>query len=91
MGMGTFFPKRKHSTYTQLQSWEITVARAAPTTPISSTNMNTGSSTMFTTAPSMTEIMPFLAKPWQMMNWFMPKDSRLKTVPARYTVKYCSA
>ena len=91
MEMGTFLLKRKRNTYTQLQSWEITVAAAAPTTPISSTNMNTGSSTMFTTAPSMTEIMPFLAKPWQMMNWFMPRDSRLKTVPVRYTVKYSSA
>ena len=49
------------------------MAAAAPTTPISSTNMNTGSSTIFTTAPSMTEIMPFLAKPWQMMNCFIPK------------------
>ena len=69
----------------QLASWLSTVATAAPATPMSSTKMNTGSSTMFSTAPSITESMPFLAKPWQMMNWFMPVESRANTVPVRYT------
>ena len=61
--MGTDLPSRNRSTYRQLASWERTVATAAPATPMSKRKMNTGSSTMFMAAPSMTESMPFLAKP----------------------------
>ena len=67
----------------QLASWESTVATAAPATPMSKTKMKSGSSTMLSAAPSTTENMPFLAKPWLMMNWFMPRESRLKAVPQR--------
>ena len=35
--MGGFLPSRKASTKAQLPTWEITVATAAPVTPISST------------------------------------------------------
>ena len=59
--MGTDLLNRNRSTYRQLPSWDSTVATAAPATPMSRRKMNTGSSTMFSAAPSMTEIMPFLA------------------------------
>jgi len=60
-----------------------TVAMAAPRTPRSSRKIKTGSRMMLRTAPSITDCIPFLAKPWQMMNWFMPVDSRANTVPVR--------
>ena len=83
MRIGTFRPKRKQSTYTQLASWESTVASAAPSTSMCSAKMKMGSSTKFSTAPSTTENIPLRAKPWQMMNWFIPRESRLNTVPQR--------
>ena len=83
MRTGTLRPKSTPRTYTQLASWESTVATAAPATPMSKAKMKSGSSTMLSTAPSTTENMPFFAKPWLIMNWFMPRERRLNTVPQR--------
>ena len=76
-------PNRNRRTNRQLASWLSTVAMAAPRTPRSSRKIKTGSRMMLRTAPSITDCIPFLAKPWQMMNWFMPVDSRANTVPVR--------
>ena len=54
---------RKRSTQTALNACEITVAVAAPTTPISRTKMKTGSRIMLTIAPINTEIIAVLAYP----------------------------
>ena len=81
MGTCTRLPKRKRITKAALAAWEITVAMAAPRTPMPRAKMNTGSSTMFSAAPSITEAMPILAKPWQMMNWFKPLAAKAKKVP----------
>ena len=42
---------------------------------------------MLATAPMITESMPVLAKPWQMMNWHMPVESSAKAVPQRYQLR----
>lgn len=46
--------------------------------------MNTGSSTMFVTAPMSTVYMPMLAKPCAVMKAFMPSVSCTNTVPSAY-------
>ena len=38
---------------------------------------------MLTTAPSTTDFMATFAKPWQMINWFIPIESRANMVPSR--------
>ena len=75
-------PVRKHSTHTAEQAWEITVARAAPRTPMPSRKMKMGSSTMFTTAPRATVSMPMPLNPWELMKGFMPRPIMTKTVPS---------
>ena len=77
------FPVRNLSTHTAEQPCAITVASAAPWTPISSTKMNTGSRTIFTTAPSPTVIMPISAKPCALIKGFMPRLTITKRVPQR--------
>ena len=59
------------------------MATAAPATPMCKAKMNTGSRTIFKTAPMITEYMPVFAKPWEMMNWFIPVAIRAKKVPVR--------
>ena len=75
------FPKRKESTQIQESAWEITVARAAPRTPMWKPKMNTGSRMMLATAPMRTESIPVFAKPWAVMKLFMPSVSCTKIVP----------
>lgn len=58
-----FRPVRNFSTHTAEQPWAITVASAAPRTPMSRAKMKTGSSTMLTTAPRPTVIIPVRPKP----------------------------
>lgn len=58
---GTYRPSRNRSTNAQLAACERTDANAAPRTPISSPKINSGSSRMLATAPSITESMPILA------------------------------
>ena len=74
-------PVRNFSTHTAEQAWEITVASAAPCTPISSRKMKMGSSTMLTTAPTATVIMPIRLKPWALMKGFIPRLIMTKRVP----------
>ena len=49
-----FFVRKNHTTHTQEHSWDSTVARLEPATPISIVKIKRGSSTMFSTAPSST-------------------------------------
>ena len=62
-------------------SWEITVASAAPLTPMSSAKMKIGSSTMFRTAPISTVSMPLFANPCALMKPFMPREIITNTLP----------
>ena len=52
-----------------------------------SAKMNTGSSAMFSAAPSTTSRIACAAKPCAMIIWLSPAASSAKTVPVRYTVK----
>ena len=52
------FPVRKRSTHAAERNCEMTVASAAPCTPMFRTKINTGSRAMLTTAPSSTVIIP---------------------------------
>ena len=81
MRIGIVFPNRICSTYRQLAIWESTVAIAAPRTPRCRTKINTGSSSRFRMAPSRTDFIPSLAKPWQITNWFRPVDKSANTEP----------
>ena len=83
MGTGARFPSRKATTKAALAAWLITVAMAAPRTPMSKVKMNRGSRTMFRAAPSITEAMPTLAKPWQITSWLRPVAARANRVPLR--------
>ena len=59
----TFLPNKKHVTKQAEQNCEITVATAAPHTPNPSTNINTGSRTILTAAPSIVENIPIFGNP----------------------------
>ena len=80
-------PRRKITAPAALAIWESTVASAAPRTPMFSAKMNTGSSAMFSAAPSTTSRIACAAKPCAIIIWFSPAASSAKTVPVRYTVK----
>ena len=86
-----FSPLRKSSTHKQDMHWEMTVASAAPRTPISRPNMNTGSRIILDTAPISTVYMPVLEKPWAVMNAFMPRVSCTNIVPRAYMSMYPAA
>ena len=53
--------------------------------------MNTGSRAMFSAAPMTTVNMLVLAKPWEVMNMFMPREIWTNTVPHTYTPMYSMA
>ena len=72
------------TTQTHETHCEITVASAAPLTPILSPKINIGSSTIFDTAPIITVTMPIFAKPCAVINAFMPRVSWTNTVPKAY-------
>ena len=74
---------RKLKTHSALTAWDRMVARAAPRTPIPSTKMKMGSSTMFSTAPMSTLSMAVVALPWALMKAFSPSASCTNTVPSR--------
>ena len=78
-----FFPVRKAITHAADSPWEKMVASAAPRTPMPRPKMSTGSSTMFTTAPSSTVIIPVLPKPWALMKGFIPRLIMTNRVPHR--------
>ena len=77
-----FLPRRNATTHTQDMPCEITVASAAPRTPIFSANINSGSSAIFTTAPIRTVSIPAVAKPCAVMKAFSPSVSSTNTVPS---------
>ena len=54
-------------TQTKETNWLMTVARAAPWTPIPKVKMKRGSRTMFRTPPSIVVTIAVLAKPWVVM------------------------
>jgi hypothetical protein len=76
-----FFPKRNERTQMQENAWEITVARAAPRTPMWNPKIKTGSRIILETAPISTESIPVFANPWAVMKLFMPRVSCTKMVP----------
>ena len=76
-------PVRKRSTHRAEHPWAITVARAAPRTPIPIPKIKMGSSTMFTKAPSPTVIIPTPPNPWAVMKGFIPRPIITKIVPRR--------
>ena len=73
---------RNHSTNAQEIICEITVASAAPRTPMERPKMKIGSSTMLHTAPMATVSMPVLAKPCAVMKAFSPIVSCTNSVPS---------
>jgi len=57
------FPVRNRNVHRAEAVWEITVAMAAPRTPIPKAKMKTGSRMRFKTAPIRTVIMPMRPNP----------------------------
>ena len=76
-------PVRNFSTQAAEMAWEMTVARAAPFTPMFSRKMKMGSRTMFTAAPSTTVIIPTEPNPWALTKGFMPRLIITNKVPMR--------
>ena len=76
-------PVRKASTQAAEQTWAITVASAAPRTPMPRTKIKRGSRIRLITAPSSVVIMPVLPKPWALMKGFIPRPIITGMVPAR--------
>ena len=76
-----FLPNKKLKTHIHDKVCEIIVASAAPRTPIFIPNINTGSRTIFATAPIKTDNMPVFANPCAVINAFMPSVSCTNIVP----------
>ena len=74
-------PVKNRITHQVARIWEITVATAAPRTPMFSPKIRRGSSTTFTAAPAAMVIIPVRPKPWQLIKPFMPRLSMAKKVP----------
>ena len=74
---------RNPTVHNALSAWEITVAYAAPLTPIPSAKIKMGSSMILEAAPKSTAIMAVLDCPWEIMNALSPSASSTKIVPAR--------
>ncbi len=74
-------PRRKHSTHTALTAWLITVAMAAPRTPIPRPKIRMGSRMILHTAPTTVVSMLNLAKPCVVMKGFSPITIITKTIP----------
>ena len=60
-------PKMNHSTHAKDANWLMTVASAAPRTPMPRVKMNSGLSAMFSAAPSIVVAIAVLAKPCVVM------------------------
>ena len=78
-----FLPSRNQTIHTALTACEMMVASAAPRTPMFSTKMKMGSSTILLTAPISTLSMAVVAKPWALMKALSPSENITKTVPSR--------
>ena len=77
------FPHRKIITHAAEATWAITVAQAAPFTPILKAKMKIGSRIRLMTAPSTTVIIPIFPKPWALIKGFIPRLIITGIVPAR--------
>ena len=77
------FPSRKRITHAAESSWDSTVARAAPDTPMSSRKMKMGSSTILAAAPMRVVTIPTRPKPWALMKPFIPVPTMARGVPMR--------
>ena len=66
-----------------LQACEITVAKAAPFTPMSSQKIKIGSRMIFRKAPISTEPMAIAGRPWALMKEFSPVEISTKIVPSK--------
>ena len=62
----------------QENAWEITVARAAPRTPMWNPKIKTGSRIMLEIAPINTESIPVFANPWAVMKCIHAKSQLYK-------------
>ena len=60
----------------------MTVAMAAPVTPIWRTKIKSGSRRIFRTAPITTVAIPRPENPWAIKKLFMPPEINAKKVPA---------
>ena len=76
-------PVKNWSTHTADTPWAITVARAAPFTPMSSRKIKMGSSTMLMTAPMTTVNIPVFPNPWALIKGFIPRPIMTNRVPHR--------
>ena len=76
-----FLPQRNKTTQSVEIACEITVASAAPRTPIWKTKINTGSRTILQTAPIRTETMENVVNPCAVMNAFIPRVNCTNKVP----------
>ena len=74
-------PVKNFRIQTALTAWLITVAVAAPLTPMSKPNIRIGSSTILITAPITVVSILILAKPWVVINVFMPITDKTNTLP----------
>ena len=77
------FPVRKRNVHRADAAWEITVAMAAPRTPIPKTKMKIGSRMRFRIAPIRTVIMPVRPNPWELMKLFIPRPIMTNRLPHR--------
>ena len=77
-----FSPVRNLTTHAAETACEMTVAIAAPRTPMPNTKMNTGSSTTLSTAPISTVFIATLALPCAVINPLRPSAVITKIVPS---------
>ena len=78
-----FSLSRKPVTHAALSACEITVATAAPFTPIPRPKIKMGSRMIFATAPISTDSIAVPGLLWQMMKAFSPSASSTNKVPTR--------
>ena len=83
----SFFERSARTTNSALANWLMTVAIAAPCTPMPKVNMNRGSSPMFSAAPTMTDIIAIRLLPCAVRKVLRPVASCTNSVPVRYTVR----
>jgi len=84
-------PVKCSSTQTLEMAMDITVATAAPATPILKTKMNSGSSRALQTAPTSMVYMAVLALPSALIRLFRPKPVPWNMLPHSTMVMYCRA
>jgi len=81
MGIGILFPLKNKKANKNERNWAITVAQAAPATPILNPKIKTVSRIIFVIAPMITVNIPIVAKPWQVIKKFKPIAIIAKKLP----------